>query len=64
MLIVLAADGCAFQTETLIDKKIEADNGLGTVDSTLRFFIEILRELKYFKMFYPELENIATFWIE
>lgn len=64
MLIVLTANGCAFQTETLIDKKIEADNGWGTVDGTLNFFIQILREWEYFKMFYPELENIATFWIE
>lgn len=48
MLIVLAADECAFQTETLINKKIEAGNGWGTVDGTLNFFIQILREWEYF----------------
>lgn len=45
-------------------EQYEADNGWGTVDGTLNFFIQILREWEYFKMFYPELENIATFWIE
>lgn len=44
-------------------KKYEAQNGWGTVESTLRFFQRILIEWGYFKASYPELVSVVTFWI-
>lgn len=41
----------------------EAPNGWGTVEGTLRFFRQILRDWKHFKEHYPELVPLAHFWI-
>lgn len=45
-------------------KKYEAKNGWGTVEGTMNFFETILKDWKQFKEWYPELAEIATFWIE
>lgn len=39
------------------------ENGYGTVNGTLEFFIGILDEWKDFRALYPELVKVATFWI-
>lgn len=44
-------------------KKYESKNRWGTVSSTLLFFQTILQDWERFKMLYPELAPIATFWI-
>lgn len=44
-------------------RKYEAENGYGTVNGTLEFFIGILDEWKDFRALYPELVKVATFWI-
>lgn len=45
-------------------KQYEAKNGWGTVESTAGFFKQILDDWKKFKVWYPELVPVATFWIE
>lgn len=44
-------------------KKYEAQNGWGTVEGTINFFDQILREWYEFQLYYEELVNVATFWI-
>ena len=44
-------------------KQYEASNGWGTVEGTMRFFETIINEWKDFKRWYPELVDVATFWI-
>lgn len=44
-------------------KKYEAKNGWGTVEGTIRFFEQIIRDWHWFLCCFEELENIATFWI-
>ena len=44
-------------------KQYEAPNGWGTVGGTMRFFETIINEWKDFKRWYPELVEVATFWI-
>lgn len=45
-------------------KPYEAANGWGTVEGTRRFFDCIVCDWEHFRFFYPELEDVATFWIE
>ena len=45
-------------------KKYEAPNGWGTVYGTIRFFERILEAWRLLELCYPELVDIATFWIE
>lgn len=45
-------------------KKYEAKNGWGTVAGTKRFFATILDDWFTFMDEYPELVDVATFWIE
>ena len=42
----------------------EALNGWGSIDGTMRFFMQILDAWNSFCEDYPELINVATFWIE
>ena len=44
-------------------KQYEAPNGWGTVGGTMRFFETIINEWNDFKRWYPELVDVATFWI-
>lgn len=45
-------------------KQYEAPNGWGTVDGTIRFFKRIIDAWETFCKWYPELIDVATFWIE
>lgn len=46
-------------------KKYEAKNGWGTVESTARFFKDILESWeRFYKWEEKEIVDIATFWIE
>lgn len=45
-------------------KKYEAKNGWGTVKGTMRFFATVLNDWFSFVDEYPELVDVATFWIE
>ena len=42
----------------------EDPNGWGTVDGTMRFFMQILDAWNLFCEDYPELVDVVTFWIE
>lgn len=42
----------------------EDPNGWGTVDGTMKFFMQILDAWNSFCEDYPELIDVATFWIE
>lgn len=42
----------------------EVSNGWGTVDDTMKFFMQILDAWNSFCEVYPELVDVATFWIE
>lgn len=42
----------------------EDPNGWGTVDGTMRFFMQILDAWNSFCEYYPELVDVATFWVE
>lgn len=44
-------------------KPYEASNGWGTVEGTISFFDQILRDWYVFQMDYESLVNVATFWI-
>lgn len=44
-------------------KKYESPNGWGTVQEVISFFAEILEDWDNFVADYPELANLATFWI-
>lgn len=41
----------------------EAKNGWGTVETTKRFFMDILRSWRSLQWDEPELAKVATFWI-
>ena len=45
-------------------KKYEAENGWGTVYGTIKFFQNILDAWNMLQIEYPEVVDIATFWIE
>ena len=45
-------------------KPYEAKNGWGTVEGTRRFFDDILCAWHELLINHPELEDVATFWIE
>lgn len=45
-------------------KRYEAPNGWGTVEGTVRFFEQILKEWDSFVECYPELEEVTEFWVE
>lgn len=42
----------------------EDSNGWGTVDDVMKFFMQILDAWNSFCEDYPELVDVATFWIE
>lgn len=42
----------------------ESPNGWGTVDDTMKFFMQILDAWNSFCEDYPGLVDVATFWIE
>lgn len=45
-------------------KKYEAENGWGTVESTIRFFEDIIKAWRNFKKWEDsDLVNVTTFWI-
>lgn len=45
-------------------RQYNAPNGWGTVESTIRFFREILQCWDNLKKYEPDIAEVATFWIE
>ena len=44
-------------------KRYEAKNGWGTVEGTIYFFEQILKDWNYFICWHEELADVVTFWI-